>query len=55
VVNIVHDEIIIECNREDGDAIVSILSESMLEAAYRYLPDIYVEAEASVAENWSEK
>jgi DNA polymerase-1 len=55
VVNIVHDEIIIECNREDGEAVKEILSEAMLEAAYRYLPDIYVEAEASVAEDWSEK
>lgn len=55
VVNIVHDEIIIECDRKDGDAIKEILSESMLEAAYKYLPDIYVEAEANISEDWSEK
>lgn len=55
IVNIVHDEIIIECDRKDGDAVKSILSESMLEAAYKYLPDIFVEAEASIADDWSEK
>lgn len=55
VVNIVHDEIIIECERKDAPEIKSVLSESMLEAAYRYLPDVYVEAESSISESWAEK
>lgn len=55
IVNIVHDEIIVECNRKDGEDVKRVLSESMLEAAYKYLPDIFVEAEAEIAESWADK
>lgn len=55
IVNIVHDEIIVECNRKDAKEVQKILSESMLEAAYKYLPDIFVEAEANISESWAEK
>ncbi len=49
------DEIIVECNRKDGEDVKRVLSESMLEAAYKYLPDIFVEAEAEIAESWADK
>lgn len=55
IVNIVHDEIIIECDRADAEDCKRILSESMLEAAYTYLTDVYVEAEAEIAESWADK
>lgn len=55
IVHIVHDEIILECDKKDAEDIKIILESSMLEAANRYLPDVLVEAEASICESWAGK
>jgi DNA polymerase I-like protein with 3'-5' exonuclease and polymerase domains len=55
IVNTVHDELIVECYREDADQLKFVMESNMLAAAKRFLPDVKVDIEGGVAESWSEK
>jgi len=55
IVNTVHDELIVECYREDADQIKFIMESNMLSAANRFLPDVKVDIEGGIAESWCEK
>lgn len=55
VINIVHDEILIECYKEDAYTVKNILSQCMLEAAYTFIKDVKMEAEANICTSWAEK
>lgn len=55
IVNTVHDELIIECNKDDAEHLKEIVVKDMVNAAKRFLPDVKVEVEGGIAESWSEK
>ena len=55
IVNTVHDELIVECYREDADQLKFVMESNMIAAAQRFLPDVKVDVEGGVAESWSEK
>ncbi len=55
IVNLVHDEIIVEVAKGCADKAKEILSESMLRAGKILLKKVPVEFEAQIVENWAEK
>lgn len=55
IVNLVHDEIIVECSESIADEIRDILSESMLRAGKILLKKVPVEFEVEIVESWAEK
>lgn len=55
LVNIVHDEILIESSEKDAEEVKHILESEMIAAAAVYMPDVKIEAEAKVCNDWSEK
>lgn len=55
LVNIVHDEIILESSAKDADEVKHILEAEMVAAADIYMPDVKVEAGAKICNDWSEK
>ncbi len=55
LVNIIHDEIVLECHKDDAPQVAYILETTMINAAKRFLPDVEIEAEAKICTNWSEK
>lgn len=52
---VVHDEIVLECPKEIADQIAELLTETMEQAGAKYLRDVPVVAEASVADSWAGK
>lgn len=52
---VVHDEIVLECPKELADQIAELLTETMEQAGAKYLRDVPVVAEASVADSWAGK
>ncbi len=52
IVNIIHDEIVIECDLDDADRISKIVSSRMTEAAEEYITDIPMLAEPKVCQEW---
>lgn len=54
IVNCVHDEIVIEAAAYEADAVAKVLTETMEDAAKRYITDLPVEAEAGIGSNWAE-
>lgn len=55
IVAVVHDEIVLECDSETAEETAVLLRSTMEEAGKRYLVDIPVVAEASIADSWAEK
>jgi DNA polymerase I len=55
IVNIVHDEIILECDIEDASEIAQILTYVMESVAKKYLVDVKVDAESKICESWADK
>ncbi|MEN8209121.1 MAG: bifunctional 3'-5' exonuclease/DNA polymerase [Candidatus Fermentibacteria bacterium] len=55
IVAVVHDEIVLECDEMEAEKTALLLKNTMEEAGCRYMKDVPVVAEASVAENWAEK
>lgn len=55
IVAVVHDEIVLECDEKAAEETAVLLRGTMEEAGRRYLKDIPVIAEASIAESWAGK
>jgi DNA polymerase-1 len=55
IVNTVHDELIVECNKADSKELQEVMKTRMIAAAKRFLPDIKVEVEGGEAKSWGEK
>ena len=55
IVAVVHDEIVLECDESLSEETALLLRETMEAAGERYMKDLPVIAEASIAESWAEK
>ncbi|MCH4890978.1 bifunctional 3'-5' exonuclease/DNA polymerase [Acidaminobacter sp. JC074] len=55
IVAVVHDEIVLECDEKKTLETASLLRRVMEEAGERYLKDVPVLAEASIADSWAGK
>lgn len=53
LVNIVHDEIIVECDAAEAESVRAILETSMLNAAREYIRSVPVVVDAKVADEWA--
>ena len=54
-VNIVHDEIIIECRKDVAAEMLGILEDCMVRGMERYLKKVPVLVEAKIADSWAGK
>ena len=54
-VNLVHDEIIIECRKDAAEEMLAILEDCMVRGMKRYLKKVPVVVEAKIADSWAEK
>jgi DNA polymerase-1 len=54
-VNLVHDEIIIECRKGAAEEMLGILEDCMVRGMERYLKKVPVLVEAKIADSWAEK
>jgi DNA polymerase-1 len=52
LINVVHDEIIVEASEKDAEAAAEIVKNSMIEAGKRLAPNVPIEADAGVGEYW---
>ena len=55
IVSTVHDEIIVECDRTQAEAVRELLQSTMREAMGALFPQVPIEVEAGVCSNWGEK
>lgn len=55
IVAVVHDEIVLECNESEAEETALLLTKTMEEGGLRYMKDVPVIAEASIADSWAEK
>lgn len=55
IVNLVHDEIIVECKEEEAEEIKEIVSSTMIEAAQEYIYEVPVTVDAKICESWADK
>lgn len=55
IVNIIHDEIIIECDVKDAEEVKVLLEEAMIESGRKYLTTVTVEAEGKICDSWAGK
>lgn len=53
LVNIVHDEIIIECDTADAEKTADILEKSMCEAGEEYVTKVPVKVDVKIADEWA--
>ncbi len=53
LVNIVHDEIIVECDAAEADQIAKILDSAMLRAGEQYVKRVPIKIDAHIADEWS--
>lgn len=52
IVNIVHDEIVVECNERDAEGVKNFVRAAMLEAAYEFVPDIPIVVDQKITRRW---
>jgi DNA polymerase I-like protein with 3'-5' exonuclease and polymerase domains len=52
VVNIIHDEIVVECSESEAEDIAERVSKQMVKAATDYLTNVPVLAEPTIADEW---
>ncbi len=55
IVNVIHDEVIVECDEKDAEAVKEIVERCMVDAAKYYLKTVNIEAEAKIMDSWGEK
>ena len=55
IVNLVHDEITVECAENEAEEVREILQNAMKEAAEEYLTNIPVIVDAKIIQNWGDK
>ena len=49
----VHDELVVECDREDGPAVAEWISEVMRKGAEEYVRRVPVRVDAKAADTWA--
>lgn len=54
IVNVVHDEIIVECREEDAEIVKDLVSFCMLRGGW-FMKKVPIAVEANIADRWSEK
>jgi DNA polymerase I-like protein with 3'-5' exonuclease and polymerase domains len=52
IVNIIHDEIVVECDQDDAPTISEIVAAKMTQAATEYITDVPMLAEPAIAQEW---
>lgn len=52
LVNIVHDEIVVECDRKDAEVTAVTLENAMREAGERYIRSVPIKVEAKITDSW---
>jgi DNA polymerase I-like protein with 3'-5' exonuclease and polymerase domains len=52
VVNIIHDEVLVEAPSGDAEEVASLVSAAMTEAGREFLPNVPVEVKPSIAPDW---
>ncbi|MGD9589009.1 MAG: DNA polymerase [Pyrinomonadaceae bacterium] len=55
LVNIVHDEVILECAAADAEASARLLEEAMTAAALEYLARVPVKVDSHIADDWTKE
>lgn len=55
IVNLVHDEIIVECDLDESEQVKQIMEERMTLGASEYIYEVPVHVKAVIAESWAEK
>jgi DNA polymerase I-like protein with 3'-5' exonuclease and polymerase domains len=55
LVGTVHDEIILECPKENAERVSEILKAAMEDAGRKYLKKVPVVADVSIGDNWADK
>lgn len=53
IVNTVHDEIVVECDAEEAEAVLGKLTDAMESAAKEFLKKVPVKVDAHIADDWS--
>lgn len=53
LVNIVHDEIVLECDATDGEATAAMLSGAMIRAAEEFVKHVPIKVDVHTADEWS--
>ena len=53
LVNIVHDEIIVECAANEADQIATILDSAMVRAGQQYVKRVPIKIDVHTADEWS--
>jgi len=53
LVNIVHDEIIVECDAAEAEATADRLEKAMCAAGERYVKKVPVKVDAKIADEWA--
>jgi DNA polymerase-1 len=52
IVNIVHDEIVVECDAAEADAVAKAVEESMCAAGEEFVTRVPVKVETEIADEW---
>ncbi len=52
IVNIIHDEIVVECDQQDAPTISEIVAAKMTQAATEYIADVPMLAEPAISKEW---
>jgi DNA polymerase-1 len=52
IVNLVHDEIVLEASAEQAEAVKTVVEQSMIKAAADYIHSIPVDVEIKTADTW---
>ncbi|RKZ03213.1 hypothetical protein DRQ21_06410 [Candidatus Fermentibacteria bacterium] len=55
IVAVIHDEIVLECDETNAKETAVLLRSTMEQAGSRYMKDVPVVAEFSIADSWAEK
>ena len=55
IVAVIHDEIVLECNETKAEETAQLLKNTMEEAGSKYMKDVPVVAEVSIADSWAGK
>jgi DNA polymerase-1 len=55
IVSTVHDELVVECPDDLAEECRVIVSDAMVDAMAKLYPEVPIEVEANICENWSEK
>ncbi|MCG3159322.1 MAG: hypothetical protein JMDDDDMK_00308 [Acidobacteria bacterium] len=55
IVNSIHDEIVVECDKSIAEDVKQVVVRKMVEGAKEFLPRVAVEVEAVISDAWLKK